>query len=436
MPTDDKYHELCDTRNKEILLDLAENSPNETTKEIILSYDVDKDESEIYRAMDKKLKGQLSETAEYLKIDVTQMLKDDITKSILSKLNASLLERCAKCSIYYHVATDAEPIAKCACGQHCHYNCYKDIVEIFNKFPGVVFQCSHCSATPPNIKPGKTSKPTTPKPTTVEPPADETKDDADSNPDKAKSTLNIKVVESFNLEVLQNRFPQPSYDICEDYKRFNCPHGRNGLTEVNGDICRNLHPKKCFRWMRAFKNEVHGCNEGSECPYYHPVICRNSLRYKKCLKPDCTYTHLQNTKRYERSRQRSEYSNYRDSQPEQPARPPSTATPWAENKEREPENSPPQNNTAPKDESVRFLGDLIQSIKLDMKTLHKELSEVKKSQETKVPQPQQQIPQYMHIAPYMYNMPNQINHAQTNQSAQTMQFQHPQFLAQRQTSYC
>ena len=144
----DTYHEQCDSKNKEILMELAEKSPKESTKEIILAYDVDKDEGDIYKAMNNHLKPKIVEAAEYLKIPgAKEMLKEDIIKSILSKINSTLLELCAECKIYYSVDLEAEPIAKCACGQHCHYNCYKDIAEVFKQYPGVVFQCSHCSNT-------------------------------------------------------------------------------------------------------------------------------------------------------------------------------------------------------------------------------------------------------------------------------------------------
>ena len=445
MQTRDQYHEQCDQRNKEILLDLATESPNDITKDIILSYDVDKDESDIYKAMDRKYKANLSETAEYLKIDTSQMLKDDIIKSILSKLNSSLLELCVKCSVYYAVDIDAEQVAKCACGQHCHYSCYKDIAEVFKNYPGVVFKCSHCYDTPSNTKPRKTSiSSEEPEPILKvdEPPPV----DYDSN--NSKQTYKVKVVETFNLDFLQNRFPQPSYDICEQYKRFDCPHGKNGLTEVNGDICQKLHPKKCFRWMRHGKDAVRGCNKGGDCSYYHPVLCRNSVRYNKCLKSDCTYTHLQGTRRYDRPKP----TTYDDpiSHQHQNRKPPpkenSVPTPWTSDKESEIKSH--QDKRDLNGESVRFLGDLIQSIRLDMKAMHQELTEVKKTQQL-IPQ-YMPVPQYMYNLPnptqqvqsnpnaqYMYNVPNPTQQVQTNPNAQMVQLTTNQpFLSQPPTSLC
>ena len=238
-------------------------------------------------------------------------------------------------------------------------------------------------------------------------------------------------MESFNLEYLQNRHPQPSYDICEQYKRFNCRHGKNGLTEVNGDICHKLHPKKCFKWIRAGKDESRGCNNEIDCPYYHPILCRNSVRYKKCLKSECTYTHLQGTKRYERPKtERNDHLSYHRSQEEQQPnghhrsqaeqqpnghnKPP---IPWDDHKMCK-DNTLPE-NTGSNGANTSFLEDLIQQVRLDMKKVQEELEEVRKSQESNVSQ--QQTPQYINVPQYMYSMPNQLHHTQPNPNAQTMQ---------------
>ena len=270
--------------------------------------DVDKDGEDIYKAMDKKKKDVLSETAEYLLIDITGDLKESIVRKVILKLNNSLLELCRKCSTYYATQINAESLVACACGQEAHSACYKDIRETLASFPGVVYQCSSCSnSTKPVTKVRKTAvagASPTPAPDIT---------NQILQPDNVKS-LTVKVVDSFNLEILQARYPQPSYPVCEKYKRLNCPHGRNGQTEIDGEQCKKLHPKKCFRWCKAGKDETRGCTNGDNCMFYHPILCRNSVRYKKCLNSDCTFTHLQYTKRYDNNRQQDRNRSYNRSE--------------------------------------------------------------------------------------------------------------------------
>ena len=434
------YHEQCDQKNKEILIDLADNSPNESTKEIILSYDVDKDESEIYKAMDKKYKGQLAEAADYLRIDVTQMLKDDIIKSILSKLNASLLEFCGKCSIYYHVNIDAEAITICACGQHCHYACYKDLGDVFKNYPGVVFKCSHCSDIARNTKQRKTAKSSTELTKAAEEskqPKEKSQQENDSEPAPIveKPGFKVKVVESFNLEFLQARYPQTSYDTCEQYKRFNCPHGKNGLTEVNGEICNKLHPKKCFRWIGAGKDEVRGCTKGSECSYYHPILCRNSLRYRKCTNPQCTFSHLKGTKRYNTKDDESNRTNNSHRNHEQPERRANNNHHGLHDRERQTSNNhnvqqdPWATSEAQATNPMKsFLEELIQSLKQDMRNTQEEMREFKTSISTQVAQIQ---PQHIWQYPAAFN-PNTAPNPLQTQVIQTEQQAPPHQLVYQQ----
>ena len=227
------YHEECDTQNKVILLDLANGAPTEETSNIIKLYDVDKDGSDIYKCMDKFLKPALVETAEYLNIDTASILKPELIRRIISKINSLLLEKCLKCNQYYTSKLEDQPVAICECGQPCHEPCYTELKEIFTNFPGIVFQCARCSVNKPAAEPVKH----TAQLVLELPSSNDSTNSANEVGEKAtlKSTIKLNVVSSFNLELLQARYPQPSYQICEEYKRLNCPHGRNGLTEVNGE---------------------------------------------------------------------------------------------------------------------------------------------------------------------------------------------------------
>ena len=80
-------------------------------KTVIKAFDVDKDPEQIYKAVNNFLKPALAEAAKYLKIDTTGLYKEDLVRRIISKLNSILLDFCLKCSTYFAVKLDAEPIA-------------------------------------------------------------------------------------------------------------------------------------------------------------------------------------------------------------------------------------------------------------------------------------------------------------------------------------
>ena len=76
--------------------------------------------------------------------------------------------------------------------------------------------------------------------------------------------------------------------ICKDYRYGKCQNGEN---------CVYGHPAKCLEYCRYGRE---GCSGGfAKCKLLHPVLCRNSLRYNKCLDQSCTLAHLKGTIRKE-----------------------------------------------------------------------------------------------------------------------------------------
>jgi hypothetical protein len=92
-------------------------------------------------------------------------------------------------------------------------------------------------------------------------------------------------------------------DICPLYKKANCPHGLTGKKIINGLPCSKSHPRRCINYCRFGEK---GCQKKNQCKFYHPVLCRSSVRNRTCLKEDCTFTHLKFTKRFDDKRQRPE----------------------------------------------------------------------------------------------------------------------------------
>ena len=97
----------------------------------------------------------------------------------------------------------------------------------------------------------------------------------ESNPDEASS--------NYSQSEKSKKFSAP---ICSKYRRGKCERG---------DDCTFSHPPKCLKYCRYGRE---GCGNGfRNCSLLHPVLCRNSLRYRQCFNPSCTFTHLKGTAR-------------------------------------------------------------------------------------------------------------------------------------------
>ena len=75
--------------------------------------------------------------------------------------------------------------------------------------------------------------------------------------------------------------------ICKEYRYGRC----------DGKNCKFSHPPKCLDYCRYGRE---GCKGGfTNCKLLHPVLCRSSLKYNKCLDQKCTLAHLKGTMRKE-----------------------------------------------------------------------------------------------------------------------------------------
>ena len=83
---------------------------------------------------------------------------------------------------------------------------------------------------------------------------------------------------------------------CENYRHGTCLHGISGKKVVDDKMCPFRHPRKCIRYCRFGSGNSKGCSN-FECKFFHPILCRNSVKEGICLKDDCTYTHLVGTRR-------------------------------------------------------------------------------------------------------------------------------------------
>lgn len=187
-----------------------------------------------------------------------------ITTKVVTKLNALMRCICAICSKYYNTGDDAALYCS-KCSRPCHDDCYKTSLQDLKPGISLVFNCYQFTKKTDADLPAATVEPTaeiseetvlTNKPNI---------EIATTNSDSQQKTPILKVINAYNLDQLQARYQQPNYTNCVSYLKGECPHGRRGLDEVEGEICSNLHPKKCFPWVRAGNNEQHGCTKGRDC---------------------------------------------------------------------------------------------------------------------------------------------------------------------------
>ena len=382
-----KYHSDNDDTNSNIIDGLAQHSPSDDVKNTILLYSTQKDSTTIRKELNKSDINILKATANYLGLPSDYKTANVISNKIVTKLNALMRCICQICQTYYNAGDEAALYCS-KCTRPCHDACCQESLNALKPGLTLIYNCYSCtknnkSDSDVDVDIIQTKEYDQPKPLIQT--EDNFTKDLLSQP---KTDTIIKVVNAFNLDLLHARYPRSSYPTCEHYKRGNCPHGRRGLDEVDGEQCRNLHPKKCFRWIKAGNHRVHGCNNGPKCEYYHPILCRNSLRYRKCLNPDCSFTHLRFTKRHNENENKDNYPENRQSDNHHHIREPNASeprqssitvsqshlnprppTPWyqpndnALDTQMHSQNQPKENSP-----NMSFLVELMSSLKKDIKS--------------------------------------------------------------------
>ena len=99
--------------------------------------------------------------------------------------------------------------------------------------------------------------------------------------------------------------------ICELYKRRSCPHGMSGKIVVHGTTCKSEHPKRCFKFCDFGAGNKKGCKKGKKCQYWHPRLCKHSMKNKVCEDLQCTFQHLVFNRRQKDQQQDEPRTSYR-----------------------------------------------------------------------------------------------------------------------------
>ena len=303
--------------NRNILTNLIADAPAEIAT-ILTCYNYDENADSIYNQMNKFRKPQLQDAANFLdQLPKSYKYKNELIQGIISRIDSLLLELCSKCEIKYSIDKTEVPILSCInCGQGCHTECYSDIVDIIKLYPGIHYQCHRCEAKSNQAGPIIATQVHSKSPN----------DENDSDDDDDELTPYQRPRENEGTPPHQpphqnegtppHQPPhqnegtpphQPPHQndgettkpTCQKYIRGSCPHGISGKTPVNGQICSFSHPKRCMKFCRNGPYSKYGCDKGRECQYMHPVLCKYSLKFRKCTNLRCKFTHLKFTKRYD-----------------------------------------------------------------------------------------------------------------------------------------
>jgi len=242
----------------------------------------------------------LEKCANYMKITTRNpgkvySNKKKLADRIILKIEATFTETCDECQAEYRNKRDDEipPFTCFLCWQGSH-NCAaitekrKELSDnITGDLPlGLVWTCRGCRMKNDLTPPTKATDTIDAKGETPEPVDEEV--EAEKDEEERDSPRRNQDLQTSRNEAT----------ICELYKRHKCPHGLTGKREIEGKPCPDNHPKRCFKYCKFGEKHRHGCNKRKNCDYYHPVLCKYSVRNRVCTNLDCTYTHLQGTKRH------------------------------------------------------------------------------------------------------------------------------------------
>lgn len=206
--------------------------------------------------------------------------KTEKAADIINVICAISPVQCRKCTITYISTSpdNSEATLNCLiCGRKSHADCYKDYTV--DNAVGIVFLCDPCLTT---------------SETAV---VLENISSTDQQKSDQKTEANTHLEEEEDAHKDDNSVhPATNDEICPLYKENSCPHGLTGKRHIDGMPCPYKHPPKCFYHIGKYGSD--GCRYSARrCPYYHPILCENSLKLKTCLNKECKKYHLTGTRR-------------------------------------------------------------------------------------------------------------------------------------------
>ena len=286
-------------RKKEIIGKIIYDS-GEATKKILTAFEIDASFIKNEKALMKFPVSLLEACSEDMLIIIFDKMgkkmfnKKSLVKRLIDKFNGLLPSKCDECSEIYSLELKDNPLFicnECQRGSHdCHY--LKEFKSsLTGRIPkGFIWLCFNCCSEH-DIREEDNSY--------INGAVDVSKTSSDSKSDpvdesisdKDTSNMVIKNTDIPGLDIIRNE------SICKKYKRGICPHGIRGNKIIEGDKCLYSHPKPCRRYCSFGSKDRNGCRNGASCNFYHPVLCKFSLKYWSCINEKCTFVHLKGTQR-------------------------------------------------------------------------------------------------------------------------------------------
>ena len=425
------YNQECDNDNREILQQLAQASNNDDVISVISSYTIGQPDNEIRKKLDKLLLPPLKDAAAYLGLTVDGdklKYKKDIITAIIQRIETLLKELCGVCGEYYNNKITDEPQFKCLiCQQGCHQPCFDEMNTVLKDFKGEAknafhFICTACysnydSATTPKEKSSPTKQVATtsahqqqtpPQPLDDQqnhpkPPATQQQPPATQQPPNEQNLSQQPPAPQQNPNqppVTQQNQPEVRAQICNKYRRRECPHGASGKNLIDGKQCEYSHPRRCRRYCHNGTHPKFGCTK-PDCEQLHPKLCKYSVRNRVCTNLDCKFTHLKFTRRYDPFQStevntNTNSSNYYDPQRQyQPTYYPQQQSnqqhhqPYADAMQ---QPHPTQQTTQPQQADMGFLMKFVQHVKDELQNQKAQMIEINQRLVNKPSNPAPQIP--------------------------------------------
>ena len=282
-----------DIKCQEILGKLLRNS-DEVQKKVISGFMYDDNFMKNEKAFTKFQVPMLESTGEYLQIPLEdgngkKLIKKVLIEKIINKLYAVLPSSCAECSEHYSRELGDETFFSCFQCQRGSHDCDK-IKQFKALLPeslpkGFIWLCSICLGVDSSES------------VSYEPKSEAAGDKVVMQPSLSKevTTSNTNTSDCSN----HGKQKASKTKVCPKFSRGSCPHGLRGNKIVGGVKCQLDHPKQCWKYMNFGSKGPKGCRPGSNCTYYHPILCRFSVSDRVCTNVKCTYKHLRGTKREE-----------------------------------------------------------------------------------------------------------------------------------------
>ena len=274
---------------------------NPLVKRVLTVIDPFASKSAMVKSLSTFRLDMLEACAEFLEIPLADSednkiyTKESLQSRIFLAVKALLPSTCSECSSHYMIQHDAEekPLSYCyMCFQGAHdcegMKAKVDALKGTNSAlpAGYVWLCHSCLAKSNPVVLRKTKSRHNSVSSLLPPTAPNS---------RAPSPLPEQESQSESQPRRENH--HTAEDICDRYKKGKCPHGLRGNKLINGHKCSLSHPKRCFKFCGNGDKGTHGCKKGDNCQFYHPVLCKFSLRKRICTNEQCTFVHLKGTKR-------------------------------------------------------------------------------------------------------------------------------------------